>query len=195
MSRALTALALACHLVSCSEDGGTTWAQTIPEGTYAVSGPVCASSDKRPRYPAQNFQAALYDFDDLTARRITVGPGASFTEIYTDPDCTLTVARLIYRNAQGELTTRAGKTHVFAPAGCTLGVRFRDYVYPIGKSYSPVFEDRDGRDPSLAWYLFETSADRKTFTFVTDTVEPVATAWGPYGCEPADQLRKTLIRM
>jgi hypothetical protein len=123
------AVAIACGVTCCGlfdkgDHAAPAVPPAVPDGTYSVSAPVCASSGTSPAYLDARYVVALRDFAAFSERRITVVGGLGVVESFKDSDCTLTVKRSLIANRDGRLVYSTQQLHSWEPQDCTLAVAF-----------------------------------------------------------------------
>ena len=90
---------------------------TIPDGTYNILGPACSSNGRSPIYPELNHVVAMLDFDYLVVRTKTI-VGDTWTEVYQDDDCSLTITGKIAKNTDGIYQQTKERIHSWKPEMC-----------------------------------------------------------------------------
>ena len=92
---------------------------TIPDGTYNILGPACSSTGRSPIYPELNQVVTMLDFDYLVVRTKTI-VGDTWTEVYQDDDCSLTITGKIAKNTDGIYQQTKERLHRWKPEMCRL---------------------------------------------------------------------------
>lgn len=90
---------------------------TIPDGTYAILGPACSSTGRSPIYAELNHAVLMLDFDYLVVRTKTIA-GDTWSEVYQDDDCSLTITGKIAKNTDGIYQQTKERTHSWKPEMC-----------------------------------------------------------------------------
>lgn len=178
------ARAFAFAAAGCSS-ASPDWERTVPVGHYDVGAPRCKSTNAAPDYPAASFAAALHNFDELTERTITVAENAT-SEIFRDSDCSLEVKRTLFKNYDGEFTQRGDRKNVFDPAGCTLGVKFRSFVYPVGTGYTTLFDDSGDQQEDVP---FAAAKDETGYELTSLGRTGYDGVWANFGCAASDAIQ------
>lgn len=176
-------LLLACSGSSGTHGGGDSSA-SLPEGVYDLKPPACLTSGKAPAYPTASHKAVFGAFDELTSATMTLS-GSEAHYVFTDADCTLTVARLVHQNENANFSLKLARTHTFEPEGCLLTLVQKGARFEAGRGYGDLFTDqKDFREE----VPFDVAASDRTYTLTSDDREDLDKLWGSYGCAPADRL-------
>lgn len=177
-TRILTAGALVFGVANCgSEDGDTTTSTvSVADGTYAISGPTCSSSDAAPQYASVELPLAYRDFSSVSERTITISGldyveavvGAGVDASGSSVTCTLTTTGRLVSNGSGRLVMSTQRTHTFTPTGCMLNLTLTSGG---GSATVPIGKETESADGSTAFA--DTSSDaadsQATFTLTERT--------------------------
>ncbi len=178
---------LALAALACSNED-TSWEWALKQGTYDVTPFVCGSTGAKPLYPTPEHQATLFDFDALTRHQIIVMRGA-VDEVVADADCTLTLSRHTFKNADGVFSLRGDRRHVFTPVGCTFSITFQGQSLPVGAAYGSLFADRpDTRTEEIP---YDVTAEGDGFLLTSRDLANLNDLWQDYGCSRPDRLKWT----
>ena len=90
---------------------------SVPDGTYQILGPACSSTGRSPIYEELNQSVSMLDFDYLVIRTKTIAAD-TWTEIYQDDDCSLTITGKIAINSGGIYQQTKERIHQWKPLSC-----------------------------------------------------------------------------
>ena len=187
---AIMAIALLLSWIAgCGKDDSSVQ-PALADGTWDLAAPHCLSSDARPVWPSANARAALYDFDALTERSLTVA-GRQVTEVWTDEDCKLTAKRTVHTNTGDFFSLKQNKSLTWSPPGCVLQVTAAGETTAIGEGSTAAIADSARADEDVPWRL---TLGANGWVMISLGQEPVANIWSDFGCMAPDSLVMRLQR-
>ena len=110
---------LATHPTSSPDNTQNTAIPSVPDGTYNIIGPACSSTGRSPVYSDLSMVVSLHDYDHLDVRIKTIANN-TWTEVYQDEDCSLTITGQIAHNTNGIYTQTKERYHSWKPEYCRL---------------------------------------------------------------------------
>lgn len=184
------ALLLALVLVGCSKEPDDSEPISLPLATYAVSRPLCASSNASPDYPSVAKKLSLYDFDELASIMWKIG-GSSVEQSFKTAECEMTVKRPIFRNSLELFSFRNGRTNSWTPTKCRLNASVGGETASADpESFAPLKDSKDANED----VMFEVEHDKEsgTYRLISADFEALKTVWAGFGCAASDRLYYTL---
>jgi hypothetical protein len=170
-------------VVSCSKSSGSDPAVTLPEGDYAVSGPICNSTEGEPDYPNANASALLYRFDN-TEYTLNIA-GNTATQTFQNESCKVTMLRELSTNLEGYFSMREKRTTASEPEDCNLSILHDDTTFNFSASHPSLASS----DETKVELLFDVVVgDNGTYTLKTRNEEPELSVWRDFGCSNSDQI-------
>lgn len=163
----------------------------MPNGTYDLTGPVCGSTGKAPEYPAASYRLALFDFDDLSERSLTLD-GLAVKEVFRGEGCLVTISHAVYQNYDGIYSARHDRKFVYEPLGCTLAVTAAGTTLRAGPTYSDLMKDSDDRTEELPFQV-QTNDDR-SYEMTSQDLPELNALWATYGCAQLDRIKVKAVR-
>ncbi len=159
-------------LSACGDDSSSSSGVAIENGTYQITGLVCADTGEAPDFStATNGAAApasLRAFNDLTTHTVTITDTA-VTEVAEDADCKMTVEQTVLSNKDGKIQLALATSYTWEPSDCTFSVTYNDQEIPVGSDFGEgkIYVDSDSSSPGPALTIAEgTESGTKTATTI-----------------------------
>jgi hypothetical protein len=177
-------------LTSACGDGETSSPSALEDGSWDLSAPHCLSSDAPPAWPNVSARAALYDFDSLSERSLTLN-GRDATEVWADDDCKLTVKRQVHTNVGDFFSLTQNKTLTWSPPGCVLNVTAARETANVTAGSSAAVADSTQTSEDIPWRI---TRGANGWVMISLGQEPVAGIWSDFGCLAPDSMVVRLKR-